>query len=408
MRFEFGDYTIDLSRYQLYRDAETVHLEPQVFDVLAYLLLNRDRVVPKSELLEKIWGDQFVSESTLTSRVMAARRAVGDDGRAQRVIRTVFGRGYQFVARAQEQATASSSSEGPAIPAPTEIPPPIDQVIQFCRAQDGTRIAYATAGDGPVLVKAANWMTHVDYDAESLVWRHWLAELSRRFTLVRYDERGCGLSDWDVERIDFEVWVEDLKSVVDELGLRRFPLLGVSQGAAVAVAFAARYPERVSSMVLYGSYARGRLTRAQTPEAIREAALDVELARVGWAHDDPSFRRVFTTQFLPDGTREEWAEFDALQRRTISPANAVAFLETFATIDVTEPATRVSCPTLIMHARDDVRVPIRAARELAALIPGSKLVPLPGRNHLLTSGEPAWPMFLAELDCFPLEAADPG
>jgi len=396
MRFEFADCTVDLDGLQLRRGGVRVHLEPQVFDVLAYLLTHRDRVVPKRELLENIWGDQHVSESALTSRIMAARRAVHDDGRQQRIIRTAFGRGYQFVA----EVRGGTPESAPPADAPDVGGVTVDQDIRFCRAPDGTRIAYAIAGRGPYLVKAANWMTHVDHDAENEVWRHWVSDLSRSNTLVRYDERGCGMSDWTVDRIDFEAWVDDLSVVVDELGLERFPLLGVSQGAAVAVAFAARYPERVSALVLFGSYARGRMSRADSPEARREAALDVELARVGWARDDPSFRQVFTSQFLPDGSREEWAAFDELQRRTISPANAVAFLETFARIDVTAAATRVRCPTLILHARDDHRVPLSAAREFATLIPGSRLVPLPGRNHLLTAAEPAWPLFLDELARF--------
>ncbi len=395
MRFEFADCTVDLDGLQLRRGGVRVHLEPQVFDVLVYLLIHRERVVPKAELLQKVWGDQFVTDSALTSRIMAARRAVHDDGREQRIIRTAFGRGYQFVAEIRESASGRVPARG-ALPGPTTV----EQDIRFCQAPDGTRIAYAISGNGPFLVKAANWMTHVDYDAENKVWRHWVADLSRAFTLVRYDERGCGMSDWNVDRIDFEAWVDDLSAVVDELGLDRFPLLGVSQGAAVAVAFAARYPERVSALVLYGSYARGRMSRAESPEARQEAALDVELAKVGWARDDPSFRQVFTSQFLPDGSREEWAAFDELQRRTISPANAVAFLETFAGIDVTDAAARVRCPTLILHARDDHRVPLSAARELAALIPGSRFVPLAGRNHLLTAAEPAWTLFLDELTRF--------
>jgi pimeloyl-ACP methyl ester carboxylesterase/DNA-binding winged helix-turn-helix (wHTH) protein len=409
MRFEFADCTVDLDGLQLRRGGVRVHLEPQVFDVLVYLLVHRDRVVPKAELLQQVWGDQFVTESALTSRIMAARRAVHDDGREQRIIRTAFGRGYQFVAEVRESASGAELPVLGALPgATTFLLPKLEQDIRFCQAPDGTRIAYAIAGNGPFLVKAANWMTHVDYDAENMVWRHWVADLSRAFTLVRYDERGCGMSDWNVDRIDFEAWVDDLSVVVDELGLDRFPLLGVSQGAAVAVAFAARYPERVSALVLNGSYARGRMSRAESPEARQEAALDVELARVGWARDDPSFRQVFTSQFLPDGSREEWAAFDELQRRTISPGNAVAFLETFAGIDVTDAAARVRCPTLILHARDDHRVPLSAARELAALIPGSRFVPLAGRNHLLTAAEPAWPLFLDELTRFlaPLDGAD--
>lgn len=370
-----------------------MHVERQVFDVLAYLLAHRSRVVPKSELLDQVWGDRFVSESALTSRIKAARRAVGDDGAAQRVIRTSFGRGYQFVAddvKVLEDLDGVGRGE-PLVP---------EQEIRFCNTDDGSRIAYALVGSGPVLVKAANWMTHLDFERRSPVWQHWIDDLSRTRTLLRYDERGCGLSDWDVERFDFDVWVEDLAAVVDAAGCERFPLLGVSQGAAVAVAFAVRYPERVSRLVLYGSYARGRRTRADSEESLRGAALDIELARVGWGSDDPSFRQVFTSQFLPGGSRADWDELNQLQRRTTSADNAVKFLETFAAIDVTAEALRVACPTLVIHVRDDHRVPWAAAREMATLIPGSRLVTLPGENHLLTGSEPAWPMFLSELDRF--------
>ncbi len=255
-------------------------------------------------------------------------------------------------------------------------------------------------GSGPVLVKAANWLTHLDYDLENAVWRHWLEGLAAGRTLVRYDERGCGMSDWNVEHFRFDDWVDDLELVVDAAGLDQFPLLGVSQGAAVAVAFAARHPERVSRLVLAGAYGRGRLVRASTDEQRREAALDLEVARIGWGRDDPSFRQMFTSQFLPDGTREQWEEFNELQRRTTSASNAVRFLETFARIDVTAIAHRVSCPTLLLHSRDDRRVPLSTARELATLIPGCQLVSLPSRNHILISSESAWPMFLAHLDRF--------
>jgi DNA-binding SARP family transcriptional activator/pimeloyl-ACP methyl ester carboxylesterase len=271
--------------------------------------------------------------------------------------------------------------------------------ILFCHAADGTRIAYSVVGSGPPLVKAANWMTHLDHDLDSPLRRHWTEDIARARTLLRYDERGCGMSDWDVDRFDFDAWVDDLETVVDSAGLDRFPLLGVSQGAAVAVAFAVRHPERVSRMVLYGSYARGRRRRIEGPGA-GEAALDVELARLGWGRDDPSFRQVFTSQFLPDGSRADWDELNELQRRTTSPENAARFLETFADIDITAEAPMVRCPTLIVHARDDRRVPASAARELAAMIPGGRFVLLPGRNHLLTRDEPAWPRFLGELDHF--------
>jgi pimeloyl-ACP methyl ester carboxylesterase/DNA-binding winged helix-turn-helix (wHTH) protein len=440
--YAFDDVEIDLGRFEVRRAGAAVHVEPQVFDVLAYLVRHRERVVPKAELLDNVWGDRFVGDSALTSRLKAARRAIGDDGESQRVIRTVRGRGYRFVAdvrtgpatgpgpgvtsdpvtggaggaptRAAEATAAAAAAEatpasggpagGPARPAaPVNGGPgtrPLDQAIRFCTAGDGTRIAYATIGTGPPLVKAANWMTHLDFDWESPAWHHWLEGLARGRTLVRYDERGCGLSDWDVEAFGIEAWVDDLALVVDAMGLERFPLLGVSQGAAVAVEYAVRHPERVTRLVLAGAYPRGRLVRATTDEEHRAAALDVELARVGWGRSDQPFSHVFAYQFLPDGTREQWDAFTELQRRTTSADNAVRFLEAFARIDVTAAAQQVRCPTLLLHARHELRVPFSAARELATLIPGSRLVPLDSRNHILTNFEPAWPVFLREVDRF--------
>jgi len=274
------------------------------------------------------------------------------------------------------------------------------QRISFCRATDGVRLAYATVGEGPPLVRAANWMTHLGYDIESPVWRHWVGDLSVGHTFIRYDERGCGLSDWDSGEFSFADWVADLESVVDALELQQFPLLGVSQGGAVAIAYAARHPERVSKLVLCGAYARGRGVRAVGPDEQRAAALDLDLARVGWGRDDPAFRQVFAAQFLPDGTRADWAAFDQLQRRTTSSDNAVRFLTEFAGIDVREEAQQVRCPTLVLHCRDDHRVPMRSGQELAALIPDARLVALDSKNHLLTAAEPAWQVFLDEVRRF--------
>jgi pimeloyl-ACP methyl ester carboxylesterase/DNA-binding SARP family transcriptional activator len=271
---------------------------------------------------------------------------------------------------------------------------PRSQRIGFCTAVDGVRLAFATSGDGPPLVKAATWMTHLDYDWDSPVWRHWIEGLSAEHRLVRYDERGCGLSDQHVDRFGFDAWVDDLAAVVDANGLDRFPLIGVSQGAAVAIAYAVRHPERVTKLVLYGAYGEGRFARARTEDERRHAALQVDLARLGWGSEDPAFRQVFTSQFMPDGTRKQWAAFDELQRRTTTAANAARFMEVFGTIDVMDDAARVRCPVLLLHARDERRVPITEAHRLAATIPDSRLVTLPGSNHLLQRDEPAWPMFL--------------
>lgn len=383
---------LDTGRYELRSGDTVIRVEPQVFDVLTQLVSNHERFVSKEELFDSVWGGRFVGEAALTSRIKAVRRALGDTGESQRYIRTVRGRGYQFVGSLRVQAAQPPPPE----PAP-EVP---RQHIAFTRGADGVRLAYAVSGDGPPLVRAANWMTHLGYDIESPVWRHWVRDMSVRHTFIRYDERGCGLSDWEVDGFSFDDWVADLESVVEAQGLERFPLLGVSQGGAVAVAYAARHPDRVSRLVLCGAYARGRAVRAMTDDEKRAAALDLDLARVGWGRDDPAFRQVFAAQFSPDGTRSDWAAFDQLQRRTTSPENAVRFLEEFARIDVRDHCAQVQCPTLILHSRDDHRVPMRYGEELAGLIPDSRLVALASNNHLLTSTEPAWRVFCDEVQAF--------
>jgi pimeloyl-ACP methyl ester carboxylesterase/DNA-binding winged helix-turn-helix (wHTH) protein len=392
--YAFGDYELDLRRFELRRDGIVCPVEPQVFDVLAHLMGERDRVVTKEELLDEVWGDRFVSESALTSRIKAARRAVGDDGRAQRVVRTVHGRGYQFVAPVEERDPAADRAR------PTESPDLPEQDIRFCAASDGVRLAYATMGDGPPLVKAANWLSHLVHDRESTVWRHWLAELSARYRLVRYDERGCGLSDWEVEDLSFESWVNDLEAVVETVGLERFPLLGISQGGPVAVAYAVRHPERVSHLVLLGSFAQGRRRRATTDEERALADARVEIVRVGWGQPDPQYRQIFVSRFLPEGSQAEWRAFDELQLQSASPENAWRFQREFSEIDVVDEASRVRVPTLIACARREPENVFEQSRLLASLIPGSRLLPLDSGNHLLPEYDPAWPVFLAEMEEF--------
>jgi len=390
--YAFGACELDLARYELRCDGHIRKVEPQVFDVLALLVRERDRVVPKAEILDTVWGDRFVSESALTSRIKALRRALGDDGKAQRYVRTVHGRGYQFVAEVDERPDPAPGGREP-----IGLPP---QQIRFCTAHDGVRLAYATMGGGPPLVKAANWLSHLDYDRETIVWRHWLHELSGRFTLIRYDERGCGLSDWDVPEQSFEAWVRDLETVVDAAGLDRFPLLGISQGGPVAIAYAVRHPERVSSLVLLGSFAEGRRKRAGTPEDRAYLEARIQLVRSSWARPHPHFRQIFVGRFLPEGTQEEWRQFDELQRRSTSAENAWRFLEIFADIDVTDLAARVSVPTLIACARGEPEGTFEQSRVLASLIPGSRFVPLDSANHLLPERDPGWAQFLHELDVF--------
>ncbi len=388
--FRFEDFELNPSRFVLARGGVEVRVEQQVFRVLLHLIENRSRLVTKAELLDAVWGDRFVSESALTSRLKAARRAVGDDGQQQRVIATVHGVGYRFVAPVEE------CEEGTASAPQTRRP----QEIQYCVSPDGVRIAYAISGQGSPLVKAANWLTHLDLEWSSPIWSHWIEELSSKHRLVRYDERGCGLSDWEVRDFSLDAWVEDLELVVDSVGLERFPLLGVSQGGAVAIAYAVRHPGRVTHLVLAGAYGRGRLARAATDEQRQEAELDLTLGRVAWRRDDVAFRQVFAGQFLPDASREHWEAFNELQRATTSTENVVRFLDTFAQLDVSGLAGSVSCPTLILHARGDVRVPESQARELAALIPGSRMVLLDTANHIVLESEPAWRVLVDEIERF--------
>ncbi|HEU5171672.1 MAG TPA: alpha/beta hydrolase, partial [Gemmatimonadales bacterium] len=269
-----------------------------------------------------------------------------------------------------------------------------EQQIRFCTSADGVRIAYATVGTGPPLVKAANWLSHLEFDWGSPVWRHWLRELSRHRTLVRYDERGCGLSDWHAEEYSLDAWVRDLEAVVDVLGLERFPLLGISQGGPIAIAYTMRHPDRVSHLVLYGSYACGREHRNLSEREREERQLMLQMIRVGWGQDHAAFRQVFTSLFLPDATAEQMRWFNELQRVSAPPENAFRMVSAFDKLDVRELAPRLDVPTLVLHATGDLRIPFAAGRELAALIPGARLVPLDSRNHLLLEDEPAWGRFL--------------
>lgn len=401
VRYLAGDTVIDTNRFLLQRGGEAVPAQPQVFDVISHLVTHRDRVVTKNELLDTVWGDRFVGESALTSRIKSARQILGDDGIAQSVIRTVHGRGYRWVADvvvgdepAASRDSAATARTGPDDGAGHE------QQIRFCRTSDGARIAYAILGEGPPLVRAAHWITHLDYDFQSPVWRHWLDGLSRGRTLVRYDERGCGLSDHDPDDVSMESFVRDLETVVDEVGLERFPLIGLSQGGPVAVEYARRHPERVTRLVLVNSYVRGRSHRVQTEEFRRHTEMQREMIRLGWGLDEHSFRLYFSSSFMPDAPPDLWTDFAELLRRTTSAENALRIFDACGDMDVAASAAQLDLPTLIMHGRHELRIPFDESLEYASLIRGSRLVPLDTRNHLIRPDEPAWAHLLSELDEF--------
>jgi pimeloyl-ACP methyl ester carboxylesterase/DNA-binding winged helix-turn-helix (wHTH) protein len=394
--FQFGDYALDRGRRELARRGVLVAVEPQVFDLLLYLVDNRDRVVSKDDLLQAVWNGRIVSESTLTSRINAARRAIGDSGARQEMIRTIARKGFRFVAAVTE-APAAGVEAGP--------PAALRQEIKFCTAGDGKRIAYAVVGEGPPLVKAANWLSHLEYDWESPIWGHILTGLADGRRLIRYDARGNGLSDWDAKDFSLDTLVSDLECVAEANGVDRFALLGISLGCAVSIVYAVRHPDRVTHLVLYGGFARGWCKRG-SPEIERQMQAVETLMRHGWGRRNPAFRQIFTSAFMPEATTEQMQWFNELQRKSTSPNNAAAILHAVNIFDVDDLLPRVRVPTLVLHCRGDAVQPFEEGRRLAAAIPGARFVELDGRNHIMLKSEPAWPRFLEEVRAF-LRTASP-
>lgn len=276
----------------------------------------------------------------------------------------------------------------------------MQQQIQFCHASDGIRIAYATTGHGPALIRVANWLTHLEFDRESPVWSHWFKGLSEGNTLVRYDARGTGLSDRSVNRFSLDAWVRDLEAVIDALGLEQVSLFGFCQGGAPATAYAVRHPERVDRLILYDSYQHGVFVEGSSARARREAEALGEMIAVGWGKDTTAFRQVFTNLLIPGASAEQQQWYAELQRRTVSPEVAAQLWRAFHMLDIRALIPQVRLPTLVFHVRGDALVPFEHGRELAACIPEARFVPLESRNHILLKNEPAWTRFLAEMRTF--------
>jgi class 3 adenylate cyclase/pimeloyl-ACP methyl ester carboxylesterase len=276
----------------------------------------------------------------------------------------------------------------------------LTQEIHFCSAPDGVQLAYSMVGQGPPLMKTGNWMTHLEYDLESPIWRHLYRELAQDRTLIRYDARGNGLSDRTVDDISFDAFVSDLEAVIEASGVDRFALFGISQGCAVSIAYAVRHPKRVTHLLLYGGYAVGWSKRARNAAQKEEDDAMLTLMRLGWGKENPAFRQMFTSLFIPGATKEQADWFNELQRITVSPDIAVRIFETTGETDVTALLPQVRVPTLVMHARDDARVPFDAGRRMAAGIPGARFVTLQGRNHLFLETEPAFGQFLEHTRTF--------
>ncbi len=388
--YRFDDYCVDIRGRELRHGNTMIEIEPQVFDLLVYLIKHREKVVSKEELFDAIWGGRTVSESALTSRINAARHAVGDTGANQIRIRTSARKGYRFVGLVHDEKGANGAS----------MPHrELRQEVRFCSAADGPSIAYATVGDGAPLVKAGNWLNHLEYDWKSPIWSHLLHWLAQDHRLIRYDARGNGLSDWDVGEVTLETFVHDLEAVVDALGLDKFTLFGVSQGCAVSIAYAVRHPERINKLVLYGGFALGRRLRGKPIDAEQAEAM-LTLMRTGWGQENPAFRQFFTSLFVPGATPEQMEWFNNLQRVTTSADNAVKMRLVSDFMNIVELLPKVKAPSLVMHCRDDAVQPFEEGRRLAAGIPGARFVALEGRNHLILEHDPGWPRLQEEMSAF--------
>ncbi|WP_375691543.1 alpha/beta fold hydrolase [Pseudooceanicola sp. LIPI14-2-Ac024] len=306
-----------------------------------------------------------------------------------------FGR-YNPVTRAPGPVAATNVNRAPTRGSTRALR---TQRIGFCDVPDGTKIAYATLGTGAPLLKAANWLTHLEFDWTSPIWGKCFAEIARNRTFIRYDERGCGLSDWEVGDLSFDAFVEDLEIVADKLGLERFPLLGISQGAAVCIEYAVRHPERVSGLIIVGGYAAGWQHTSTPEERARREAVRT-LTEVGWGTDNPAYRHIFSQTFMPDADAQELAWFDEFQRLTTSAANAARFQDAFGAIDVRDRLGQIDVPTIVLHSKGDQRIPLDTGRALASGIPNAQFVPLDSRNHVLVDYEPAWAVCMAAVRDF--------
>jgi DNA-binding winged helix-turn-helix (wHTH) protein/alpha-beta hydrolase superfamily lysophospholipase len=389
--YRFGPFHLDVRERRLSRGGEVIPLRLKVFDTLLVLVENAGRLVTKQELLDRVWPETTVEENNLNHNVSVLRKALGEKATGQQYIETVPRVGYRFAApvdAAVPQTGASAAATAKA-----------RQEIRYCTTSDDVRLAYATTGNGPPLVKASNWLTHLDFEWGSPIWRHWYTALSHHHRLVRYDERGNGMSQRDVPDVSFETWVRDLETVVDAAGLDRFPLLGISRGGPIAIAYAVKHPERVTQLVLYGAFAAG-VKHVGTPRELEARRALASLLRLGWGLNNPAFCRTFTCRFIPEATPEHEQWFDELQRVSTSPENAARLMERDDDIDVRPLLSQVKTPTLVIHCDRDHAVLPEKGRLLAAGIPGARYVSLPSANHLMLDKEPAWSVFLEELGLF--------
>ena len=392
MIYTFNQCALDTERYQLSLLDKPVSIEPLVFDLLVYLVENRDRVVTREELLDNLWQGKVVTDSALGARIKDARKAAQDSGSKQEVIKTFHGRGYQFIAGTKETTADLSAAETKGS-SNVKIGLTQQSPVRFCSSADGVSIAHAIVGEGYPLVAVGSWMSHLEEDWSNPMWGHYLRHLAQDFTLIRYDQRGNGMSDWDNLDISFERMVDDLKAVIDCYDYDKVALFGPSQAASVSIAYARQHPEKVSHLILYGAYARGRCKRGN-PEGIEEGKALVTLIRQSWGRDNPVARQMMTSLLMPDASQEESTWFNEFQKTCGPGENLARFRELFDNIDVSELLSEINIPTLVIQCTGDSVTPLSEGKLIASHIPGAKLITLNSNNHMVFENEPGFHRFI--------------
>ncbi len=377
MRYSFANCVLDTDRHQLVRDGVTIKTEPQVFDLLHLLVRHAGDLVTRDQIIDEVWGGRIVSESAISARINAARTAVGDTGASQAIIKTVTRRGLQFVAPIlPSEAVAAPMQDG-------------GQRVRYATSKDGTKIAHATTGSGRKIMRAGHFLTHLEMDWSSVVWRPYLDALGKDHTLVRFDQRGTGLSDRDAQDLGLAAQVQDLASVADAVGLDRFPIFAMSQGVPVAIRFAVDHPDRVACLVLYGGYAEGRALRdgGQSKES---AQAMIAMMQEGWGKPESAFMAAFTSLFCPEASREQLADLVEMQLASTDADRAPGVRMAIDRFTVLDQLANVNVPTLVIHSKGDSVHPYSEGQKLASGIPGADFLTLESVNHILLPDDPAW------------------
>jgi pimeloyl-ACP methyl ester carboxylesterase/DNA-binding winged helix-turn-helix (wHTH) protein len=391
MVFRFESFQLDVAERRLLRSGELVPLHAKVFDTLCILVEKPGRLIRKDELMQRLWPDSVVEENNLDHNISKLRRALQDGANGQKFIETVPRQGYRFVAEVQQLPVSSILRT---VDASTEAEPVAEQEIRTFTTSDGVRIAYTLGGSGPPIVRTIDWLNHLDFEWKNPLRRCWFSEVMGHNTLLRYDQRGSGLSDWNIDDFSFERSLADFEELISAVGWDRFVLVGNCQGGPIGAAYAARHPERVTKLVLVRTFARGWPPPGSMMTEQFSAMLT--LIRLGWGRDNPAFRQLFTTLFRPDASPEEAEWMNEFQRITSTPDNAARMMSGLPKLDITDILPKVSCPTLVIHSRDDAVVPVSEGRLIASRIRGARFVELPSRSHEVVPGEPAWQIFVEE------------